>query len=314
MRRNCSLERIAFRLLALVVIFTVSTSCSASGDGTEISNYSSPTAAPSAVSFDERYVETSLDKLLDQKSNSLALCLANLGFPELQMALDVVQPTIGFLDRRTLYSDPIESGPYLRSQAITYGMLGTRSAFLQPETAYVVSTNNAYDENTEQCDQKFDADRNLNTDVFVSDVSEALAGMRSEFVRKLRPAVSPLIKSRFDCMRNRYYETLTTDVSVSTADVLGSVGISPGQSIENSPVAVPSSAKEGINIVSPEPQSIYEPSADEVEFATSYVECGDAIGFTENWDDAQTPIIDNVRTEHRDEMTKFGSILRGALR
>jgi hypothetical protein len=243
--------------------------------------------------------------------------MVQAGFPQLVRAQEMAVSRQPQGTQDPLRIDPLEMGPYTADQARSHGMVG--SVLLlnsKREPGSVISRDPAYDKALDTCQGQADKLANADTKQLLSQVTDLRNSVRSELVDATESQIRALLTKRLECVRDSGYPSLDAANALSSdsfADLLRDVGISP-EDIQHDKRADPSIKAGQVVVVPPASPSRYTPTAAEVDFALSYVRCGEQQGFVNASDRLQSEARSKILAGHEAQVVSLGQALRDAAR
>jgi hypothetical protein len=206
------------------------------------------------------------------------------GYPQLERAHRLKPATRPAAQYHPLSVHPLELGPSTNTEARKFGVLGTGTAFREPESGIVLTNDRAYTSNLNACRRGADDNRLPGHQKLVDRSQELLNQLRRDHFNRIRLRLRTLLSERLSCVGRQGYDVGEIDDWLGRKphrELLNRAGVEPGAFIiaEKSPPAL--TERNQILVVPPAPLPKYRVSTEERIFAQHYVACGEAIGFKE---------------------------------
>ncbi len=249
--------------------------------------------------------------------NRVGECMYDAGFPQYLESMSEMEAGYARISD-PLRISPMQIAPYTEEQARTLGMIGRRYVWpRRSQIGNVITYDRAYFAALETCKSQVRGDYSAEQQAEMQSVTSVFWDMYNEMHRAFTRAISePLydsLRDKLTCMRDSGYPSIDVDEAVeqpSWEPILEAAGVEIGQEImpeqleADDPVyEVAEPEVEGYRVILPSDAvgPSYQPSASEVEFALTYVDCGQELGVLERFEqiqhDARVPILERYETQ-----------------
>lgn len=256
---------------------------------------------------------------------ALAECMFDAGFPQhaellAEQNADSSGPASGSLPFPAI--EPHDLGPVTEAQAREFGVVASWWIGAQ-RSGEVVSNDPAYHAAHASCEEESrksaDLDFNAEIEAIADSRRELRGAIRARFdsrFNSLESAYGSLLLDRLTCTRDSGYEFLDPQGELDASDgwenMMQRLGIPPGQRVQIGedvesvfspdgrqldPGETPENVETIVVLADDVPRDKYLPSSEEVNFALTWVRCGEDIGFVERLATLQEPIRAEVLAE-----------------